>query len=113
MSRDIPEFDGIKISPIHDRVLIKVQERKSEMHGLILPEQAKDLPILGEVIEIGPGKPIAAVVSSDYGVIDTVSMTIAKGETVLFNKYGGADLKIDGAEHRIVKESEILAIVSK
>ena len=113
MSRDIPEFEGMTFSPIHDRVLIKVQERNTEISGLILPEQARELPILGEVVKVGDGKPVPPIVSSDYGVIDAISMTVKIGDTVLFNKYGGADLKIDGAEHRIVRESEILAIVSK
>ena len=113
MSRDIPEFEGMKFDPIHDRVLIKVQERNTEISGLILPEQARELPILGEVIKVGEGKPISPVGIEGYEMMEHIVMVVEKGQTVLFNKYGGADLKIDGAEHRIVRESEILAIVSK
>lgn len=113
MSRDVPEFEGLTFSPIHDRVLIKVEERKSEMMGLILPEQSRELPILGIVIEVGEGKPITPIFDDKNGWIFGLRMTVERGQTVLFNKYGGADLKINGEEHRIVKESEILAIVSK
>ena len=92
--------------PLHDRVLIKrlaAEERSAG--GLFLPETAKEKPQQGEVIAIGEGR-----VGDDSEV---VPLTVKPGDVVLFGKYTGDEIKLDGIEHIIMRESDILAIIEK
>jgi len=73
--------------------------------GIVLPDTAKEKPLMGKVISVGPGKLL------DNG--NRVEVAVKKNDTVLFGKYGGNDIKIDGVEYKILRESDILGIVEK
>ena len=91
------------IKPLSDRVLIKtVEAEETTKGGLILASSAKEKPQIAEVIEVGPG-----------GIVDgkEVKMTVKKGDKVITSKYSGTEVKLDGVEYTIVKQSDILAIV--
>ena len=94
------------VKPLDDRVLVKPlpAEEKTE-GGIILPDTAKEKPQKGTVIATGPGRLL------DNG--DRSSVSLKKGQTVLFGKYAGTNIKIDGVEHKIIRESEILAIIEE
>jgi len=95
----------MNVSPLHDRVLIKrLEEEEVTKGGIIIPDSAKEKPIKGEVVAAGPGK------HSDDG--KTIPMSVKKGDNVLFNKYAGTEIKIDGEEHLVMREDDILAVIS-
>jgi len=93
----------LNIKPLGDRVVIKkvdaVEKTKS---GIVLPGQAKEQPQMAEVVAVGPG-----------GMVDDkkVEMQVSVGDTVIFSKYSGTEVKYDGQEYTIVKQNDILAIV--
>jgi chaperonin GroES len=92
----------MKIRPIDDRVVIKILEaEETTPGGLVLPDTAKEKPQKGEVIAVGPGKIQKNGKRSP--------MELAKGDLVIFGKYGGSDVKIDGNDFKIMRESEVLA----
>jgi len=92
------------IKPLNDRVLIKRLEEKEQVKGgIIIPDSAKEKPLEGEVIAVGPGK------VDENG--KRVEMSVAAGNRVLVGKYAGTEIKLEGAEHVIVREDEILGIV--
>jgi chaperonin GroES len=94
----------IKLSPLHDRVVVKPLEAEEKTKGgIILPDTAKEKPVEGTVVAAGPGK------ISDNG--ELVKMTIKVGDKVLYGKYSGTDVTIDGEEYLIMRESDIFAIV--
>ena len=95
----------MKIKPLGDRILVKpseVEEGKSS-GGIIIPDTAKEKPQEGTVIAVGPGK------IGDDG--KTIKLTVKKGNKVLYSKYGGTEVKIDGIDHLIMSESDILGII--
>jgi len=95
----------MKVKPLHDRVLIKrIEEEEKTKGGIIIPDTAKEKPIQGKVIAVGKGK-----VADDGKVIP---LEVKEGDTVLFGKYAGTEVKIDGEEHLIMREEDILAIVT-
>lgn len=95
---------SFKITPLHDRVIIKAKEaEETTKSGLFLPDTAKEKPIEGTVMAIGSGK-----VSEDGKV--TV-LTVKVGDVVLYGKYSGTEVKIDGEEYLIMRESDIYGIV--
>ncbi len=93
------------IKPLGDRVIIKRLEEKEQKTdgGIIIPDTAKEKPVRGEVIAVGPG---AIQEDGKRG-----SMDVKQGDKVLFSKYGGTEVKIDGEELLIMRESDILAII--
>jgi len=94
----------MKIRPIHDRVLIKrVEEEQKTKGGIYIPDTAKEKPIRGEVVAVGQGKIL------EDGTVRKPE--VKKGDVVLFAKYGGTEIKIDGEEHLMMREDDILAIV--
>lgn len=94
----------MKIEPLDDRVLIKPLEAEEvTAGGIVLPDAAKEKPQQGEVIAVGPGRLL------DSG--ERAAPGVKPGDIVIFPKYGGDTVKIDGDEHRIARESDILAIV--
>ena len=94
----------MKIKPLDDRVLIKPDEAEEKTKsGIFLPEGAKEKPMTGKVIATGPGK------LTDEGA--RAPMGVKKGDTVLYGKYGGTEVDIDGVEHKIISESELLGIL--
>ena len=96
----------MNIRPLHDRVLVQRVEQEEQMRGgIIIPDTAKEKPQEAEVVAVGPGK------VNDDG--KRVAPDIKVGDKVLVGKYSGSDIKIDGEDFVIVREDEILAVVSK
>ena len=95
------------IKPLHDRVLIERLEPSEQKSsgGIIIPDTAREKPIEGKVVAVGDGG------RDDNGKL--ITPAVKSGDRVLFGKYSGTDVKVDGHEYLIVKESEILAIVTK
>ncbi len=94
----------MKLKPLADRILIKrLEQEEVTKGGIIIPDSAKEKPIKGKVIAAGPGK------TNDAG--KTVAVSVKAGDTVLFSKYGGTEIKIDGEEHLVMREDDILAII--
>ena len=94
----------MNVKPLADRVLIKPLEAQEEKKGgIIIPDTAKEKPQQGEVIEIGPGR------VSDDG--KKIAMEVKKGDRVLYGKYSGTEVTVEGVEYLILRESDILAIV--
>jgi len=96
----------MKVQPLHDRVLLKrLEEQEVKSGGIIIPDTAKEKPQEAEVIAVGKGR------TTDEGKV--IPLELKKGDKVLIGKYSGTEVKLDGAEHIIVREEEILAIISK
>lgn len=94
----------LSVRPLGDRVIIAaLAQEEMTKGGIILPDTAKEKPQQGEVVAVGKGK------ISETG--ETIAMTVKAGDKVLYGKYSGTEVKIDGSEYLIVKESEILAII--
>ena len=92
----------MNIQPLSDRVVVKPNEAEEKTaSGIILPDTAKEKPQMGKILAVGPGK------TSDSG--NVVSMHLKKGDSVLYGKYSGTELTLDGSEVLIMRESDILA----
>jgi chaperonin GroES len=100
----LKEIAKMKIKPLHDRVIVKrVEEEEKTKGGIIIPDTAKEKPVEGKVIAAGDGK-----VTEDG---KKLPLEVKKGDRVLFGKYAGTEINIDGEEHLIMKEDDIIAIV--
>jgi len=96
--------DRMKLKPLHDRVLIKrLEEEQVTKGGIIIPDSAKEKPMRGLVVAVGPGK------LDDDG--EHIEMGVKKGDTVLFSKYSGTEIKIDDVDHLVMREDDILGII--
>jgi chaperonin GroES len=96
----------MKIRPLNDRLLVKrLEEETMTAGGIIIPDSAKEKPAEGEVVAVGPGK------VADNG--ERVALQVQAGDMVLFSKYGGTDVKLDGEDFLIMREEDILGIVEK
>jgi chaperonin GroES len=94
---------GTKIRPLHDRVIVKrLQEEEKTAGGLIIPDTAKEKPQQGTVIAVGPGK-------QDDGKV--IALDVKSGDRILFGKYAGTEIKLDGEEHLILHEDDILGVI--
>jgi len=94
----------VKIEPLADRVMVEPLEEGEERVGsIIIPDTAKEKPMEGKVISVGPGR------INDEG--KRVEMTVKPGDKVLYNKFAGTEVKIEGKEYLIMRESDILAII--
>ena len=94
----------MKVKPLHDRVIIESVEAESKTAGgIIIPDNAKEKPSEGKVVAVGEG------LRDDHG--KRISLDVKKGDRVLFQKWGGAEVKVDGKELIILKESDILAVI--
>ncbi len=94
----------MKIRPLNDRILVKrLEEEEKTAGGIIIPDSAKEKPAEGEIVAVGPGK------QNDNG--ERVAMDVKVGDRVLFSKYGGTDVKIDGDDYLIMREDDILGVV--
>ena len=94
----------MELRPLHDRVLIqRVEEGESRAGSIIIPDSAKEKPQQGKVKAVGNGKLL------DNG--ERVALDVKAGDRILFGKYSGSDIKLDGEEYMILKEDEILAIL--
>jgi len=95
---------GLKLKPLEDRVVVEPKEAEDKTaSGIILPDTAQEKPQEATVVAIGPGK------ASDTGTI--VKMTVKVGDKVLYGKYSGTEVTVDGKEYLIMRESDILAIL--
>ena len=94
----------MKIKPLHDRVIVKrIEEDEKTKGGIIIPDTAKEKPAEGKIVAVGSGK-----------VLEDGSrqpLEVKEGDRVLFGKYAGTEIKIDGEEHLIMREDDIIAIV--
>ncbi|MBT9133683.1 MAG: 10 kDa chaperonin [Firmicutes bacterium] len=96
----------MKLQPLADRVVVKALDREEKTKsGIVLPDTAKEKPQEGEVLAVGPGK------VGDDG--KRIPLEVKVGDRVVYSKYGGTEIKIDGVEYLILKESDVLAIVNK
>lgn len=96
----------MKIRPLNDRVLVKrLEEEQKTAGGIIIPDTAKEKPAEGQVVAVGPGK------LNSKG--ERVAIDIKAGDRVLFSKYGGTEVKIDGEDFLIMREDDILGVVEK
>ena len=95
----------MKFRPLHDRVLIKrIEEQETVRGGIIIPDNAKEKPQEGEVVAAGTGKRL------ENGTV--TPLEVKEGDRVLFGKYSGTEIKLDGTEYLILREDEILGIVT-
>ena len=96
----------MKVRPLHDRILVRrVAEEEKTKGGIIIPDSAKEKPAEGEVIAVGNGK------ANDKGEIRPLA--VKKGDRILFGKYTGSDIKIDGVDHLILREDDVLGLIEK
>ena len=94
----------MKVRPLHDRIIVKrLEEEEKTKGGIIIPDTAKEKPIEGKVIAVGDGK-----IKEDG---TKIPLDLKKGDRVLFAKYAGTEITIDGEEHLMMKEDDILAII--
>jgi len=94
----------MKVRPLHDRVIVKrVEEEEQTKGGIIIPDTAKEKPVEGKVVAVGKGK-----ITEDGKVLP---LQVKKGDSILFGKYAGTEINIDGEEHLIMREDDIIAIV--
>jgi len=94
----------MSIKPLSDRVVIKpLEAEEKSAGGIIIPDNAKEKPQKGKIVAVGPGK------TSDEGKV--IAMEVKKGDTVLYGKYSGTEITVDGDELVILRESDVLAIL--
>jgi chaperonin GroES len=94
----------MRLTPLHDRVIVKrIEEEEKTAGGIIIPDTAKEKPQQGKIIAVGQGSML------ENGQI--IPMTVKEGDRILFGKYSGTEVQIDGEEHLIMREDDILAIV--
>lgn len=96
----------MKIKPLQDRILVKrIEEEEKTEGGIIIPDTAKEKPIEGKVVAVGKGK-----LSEDGKVMP---LDVKKGDRILFGKYAGTEVKIEGEEHLIMREDDVLGVIEK
>ena len=94
----------MKLRPLQDRILVKrVEEEEKTKGGIIIPDTAKEKPAEGKVVAVGNGK------LGDDG--KRIPLEVKKGDRILFGKYSGTEVKIEGVEHLIMREDDVLAII--
>ena len=94
----------MNVKPLEDRIIVKALEAEEKTSGgIIIPDAAKEKPQKGEVVAVGPGK------VSDQG--KRIELSVKKGDTVLYGKYSGTEIKIDGSDYLIMRESDVLATI--
>jgi chaperonin GroES len=94
----------MKMRPLHDRVLVeRIDEQEQRVGGIIIPDSAREKPQQGRVVAVGKGR------VNDKGEVRPLDVTT--GETVLFGKYAGSEIKLDGRDYLILREDEILGVI--
>lgn len=94
----------MKVKPMNDRVLVvRVEEERKTAGGIIIPDTAKEKPMEGKIVAAGPGK------LDEKG--KRVPLEVKKGDRVLFSKYAGTEIRIDGVEHLFMREDDILGVI--
>jgi len=98
--------DAMKLRPLHDRVIVKRLEQETKTaSGIVIPDNAAEKPDQGEVLAVGPGK------RNDKG--DFIALNVKVGDRVLFGKYSGQTVKVDGDELLVMREEDLFAVVEK
>ena len=96
---------AVRVRPLHDRVIVKrIQEEEKTKGGIIIPDTAKEKPQEGQVIAVGPGR-------RDNGKV--TALDVKAGDRILFAKYSGTEIKLDGEEHLIMREEDILGVIER
>jgi chaperonin GroES len=94
----------MNVRPLHDRIIVeRLEEQEQKVGGIIIPDTAKEKPQQGKVIAVGAGK------AKDDG--KRIPLDVKAGDTILFGKYSGQEIKIDGNEYLIMREDEVLAVI--
>ncbi|HBH27756.1 MAG: co-chaperone GroES [Desulfofustis sp. PB-SRB1] len=94
----------MNIRPLNDRLLVqRLEEEEKTAGGIIIPDSAKEKPAQGKVVATGPGK------TNDAG--ERVALQVKEGDTILFSKYGGTDVKLDGEDYLIMREDDVLGVI--
>jgi len=94
----------MEFKPLNDRILVeRVEEPTTTSSGIIIPETAKEKPLRGSVLAVGPGR------TSDDGTVTPLAVSV--GDTIVFGKYAGTELKIDGVERTILREDDVLGVM--
>jgi chaperonin GroES len=94
---------AMNIKPLADRVIVKPMEKETMKGGIIIPDTAKEKPQQGKIVAVGPGQ------ISDNG--ERVAPEVKKGDVVLYGKYSGTEVNVDGEDYLILRESDVLAIL--
>jgi chaperonin GroES len=95
---------ALKIRPLHDRIIVKrLAEERTTASGIVIPDNAAEKPTRGEVLAVGAGKPL------DNGQVRALQVKV--GDTVLFGKYAGNEVKIDGEEIVVMREEDIMGVI--
>jgi chaperonin GroES len=98
------ENQTMNVRPLQDRLLVRrIEEAETSQGGIIIPDSAKERPLQGTVLSVGAGKRL------DDGKL--VAPDVKAGDTILFGKYAGTEIKLDGVEHLILREDEVLGVV--
>jgi chaperonin GroES len=96
----------MKVRPLHDRIIVeRIDEGEQKVGGIIIPDTAKEKPMQGKVIAVGKGR-----VEKDGKI---TPLDVKAGDKVLFGKYAGQEIKIDGSEYLIIREEEVLGVIEK
>src|SRR5438552_9243552 len=104
LARTMAQAPAMKLYPLHDRVLVRRLDEQDDKHGsIIIPDTAKEKPQEGKVIAVGTGK------ISDEG--KTLPLALRQGDRILFGKYSGSEVTVDGQEYLIMKEEDVLGIL--
>ena len=94
----------MNVRPLHDRLLVRrVEENQTTKGGIIIPDSAKERPLEGNVVAVGSGKQL------EDGTI--IKLDVKAGDRILFGKYAGTEIKVDGVEHIILREDEVLGVI--
>jgi chaperonin GroES len=94
-----------KLKPLEDRIVVKPSEgEETTSSGLVIPDTAKEKPVEGSVVAVGPGR---------FEEGNRVPLDVKSGDTVIYSKYGGTEVKVDGDEYLILSARDVLAVVSK
>jgi len=95
----------MKMRPLRDRILVeRIEEQEQRIGGIIIPDTAKEKPQQGRVVAVGKGR------VTDKG--DVLPLDVKDGDTILFGKYAGSEIKIDGREYLILREDEVLGVIT-
>lgn len=98
--------DKLKIRPLHDRVIIKrLEEERTSQGGIIIPDNATEKPIKGKVVAVGKGKIL------ENGEVRALDVKV--GDNILFGKYSGTEVKVDGEELLVMREEDVMAVIEK
>jgi chaperonin GroES len=96
----------VKVRPLHDRIIVqRIEESEQKVGGIIIPDTAKEKPQQGRVMAVGKGR-----VEKDGKI---TPLDVKEGDTVLFGKYSGQEIKLDGDEYLIMREEEVLGVIEK